>query len=369
MMDKGLCNSLQHRAVIQLFQAAHGVKISPAGIADIQSASAEDIVQISAAQGIAPMIADGLEQLEEIQLGIDRDLYIFFQEIREGNRVRNQKMKAQLTSAVAVLGNDDIPTVVLKGGCEFALPSYRQVHRRFIGDLDLLVPKTALRRAVSSLESQGYIETYQDDEFYRSPEHHEAPLVNESWPAAVEIHGTIGGKRGEQLLPADHIMKTAVETSIANLMVPTRLNRLVHLVFHQQVQNLGFQNRLISLRTLADLVALAADENHLHEARRPFEAFGLQSHFDGLLAMTDFILPDVLPSFNRNKDAEKWALAAITRMGTPRLVSVEMQVRKVMGWTWSYATDPRLRSIYRSKLSKSGRFKRMLGTLRNNRQH
>ncbi len=303
-MDHSLCKSLQHRAVLHLFRAAHGANLAARDIDEIQSAPANDLVQISSSQGVAPMIADGLEHLEDRELDIDNDLRIFFQEIKEGNRRRNQKMKAQLTEAAAVLGDVDIPVVVLKGGCELALPSYQHVHKRFIGDLDLLVPKSALKQAVSALESWGYFNAYQDDEFFSASEHHDAPLVNERWPAAIEVHQTIGGKSGEQLLPADQIIKAAEKTTVANVMVPSRLNRLIHLVFHQQVQHSGFQNRSLSIKSLVDFAALVVDEDHILAAREPFAAAGLHTQFDGLLAVTEFILPGQLPQIDHTKDAK-----------------------------------------------------------------
>lgn len=368
-MDDGLCNSIQHRAVLHLFRAAHGIGISAAGMAEIQSASANDIVRISSAQGIAPLIADGLDRLEIDHLDIDRDLTIFFREIRNGNRLRNLKMKAQLTEAASALEEKGIPVVVLKGGCEFALPSYRKIHQRFIGDLDILVPKAALGEAVSVLVSKGYADAYEDDRFYNSPDHHDAPLVNERWPAAVEIHQAIGGESGEQLLPADKIFETAEQTSIANVMVPSRLNRLIHLVLHQQVQHTGFQDRVLSLRTLADMAVLVVDEEHLLAARHPFEAAGLQVQFDGLLAVTDLVLPGLLPPTDHPRDAEQWARSAITRFSGPRSTTREFQTRKLKDWAWGFATDPERRSVYLSKLFSSGGIRRMLVTLRKFRQY
>ncbi len=367
-MDDRLCTSLQHRVVLHLFRAAHGAKLYARDIEDIQYVRGDDLVRISAAHGIAPTIADGLERLDINELDIDRDLTIFFQEIREGNRFRNQKMKAQLTEAAAILSDADIRVVVLKGGCELALPSYQQVHKRFIGDLDLLIPKTALRQAVSVLESKGYFDAYQDDEFYNSPEHHDAPLINERWPAPVEIHQTIGGEQGEQLLPAEQIIHTAKETVISNLMVPSRVNRLIHLVLHQQVQHAGFQDRILSLRSLADMAALVVDEDHIVSARKPFEAAGLQTHFDGLLAATDLILPGLLPSIDHTQNAEQWASTAIERFGSPRSTSREFQTRRLKDWARDLATDPGRRSELIAKLFSAGGLQRMMDNLRSLRQ-
>ncbi|MCP4407560.1 MAG: nucleotidyltransferase family protein [Gammaproteobacteria bacterium] len=368
-MDDRLCHSLNHRAVLQLFRASHGLKISAAGIADIQSASAEDLVRIVSYHGIAPMIADGLVRLEENQLGIDRDLRIFFQEIREGNRLRNRKMKAQLTEAAVILAEENIPVVVLKGGCELVQPSYQEVYKRFMADLDLLIPETSIMQAVAALESNGYINPYLDDEFFVSAEHHDAPLVNERWPAAIEIHHKIGGTSGEQLLPTHQIFKTAEETAIANVMVPSRLNRLIHMMFHGQIQHSGFQDRLVSLRNIADMAALIVDQNHIHSARHPFQTAGLQSHFDGLLAATDLILPGLHPSFDYSEDAEQWARTAIVRLGDPNRTSRELQTLKLKDWAWGFATDSDRRSIYLAKLFSSGGIRRMLGTLRKFRQY
>ena len=148
-------------------------------------------------------MADGLDHLDENRLSIDRDLRIFWQEIREGNRLRNQKMKAQLTEAARILADENIPVVVLKGGCELVQPSTQKFHRRFIGDLDLLVAKADLSKAMSALQASGYEDAYEDDEFFHSPDHHDTPLFNRRYPAAIEMHKAIGGKGGEQFLPAD----------------------------------------------------------------------------------------------------------------------------------------------------------------------
>ncbi|MEM6460758.1 MAG: nucleotidyltransferase family protein [Pseudomonadota bacterium] len=362
-MEDQLVQSLNHRAVLHLFRATHGIAIPDAAVADIQSASAEQLVRISSSHGIAPMMADGLDQLDEGRLKIDRDLGIFFQEIREGNRLRNMKMFAQLAEAAGILLDNGIPVTVLKGGCVLAELSRQQFHRRFIGDLDLLVANADMSRAVLALEASGYDDALAVDTFSHSPDHHATPLVNRRHPAAIEIHRSIGGKDGERFLPAETIIGTAEETEITNLRVPSRFNRLVHAVFHSQIQDSGYRDRVIVLRNIADLVSLAADRDHVEEARRYFGQAGLKACFDSILSATDILLPDKLPPHTREKDAETWARAAIRRIGTPRKASFDIQTRKVSDWITDFATDRRQRAIYGSKLLKPGRVQRMLQTL------
>ena len=45
-MEDRLCHSLNHRAVLQLFRAAHGLEVSPVARAEIRKVAAEDLVRI-----------------------------------------------------------------------------------------------------------------------------------------------------------------------------------------------------------------------------------------------------------------------------------------------------------------------------------
>ena len=367
-MDRSLCASIQHRAVLHLLRAAHGIDLTARDIADIEAAPAGELVSISSQQGIAPLMADGLDYLGPAQPDIDRDLRIFFREIRQGNRQRNEKMAAQLIEAAMVLGEGDIPVVVLKGGCELAMPSYGKLHKRFIGDLDLLVPDASLQDAYDALEAVDYFNAYESDEFYDSPDHHDAPLVAERWPAAVELHHTIGGKEGSRFLPARQIFGNAVTTEIDNVKVPSLHDRLVHLVFHQQTQHSGYDDRLVSLRTIADVAALVVDADHIQAARRPFVAAGIEGQFDGLLSLVEIVLPGIFPLAESTPGAENWATQSINRFGNPRDTTREFQTRRVKQWASDVASNPERRSELFAKMFSSGGLQRILKNLRSLKQ-
>ncbi len=367
-MDATLCSSVPHRAVLSLFQSAYGLPLKADAINDIRMAEGGDLVSISSGQGVAQLMADGLQDTADADLGIERDLRIFFQEMCEGNRVRNTNLREQLAEIGELFAQESIPLIILKGGCELVLPRYRELYQRLVGDLDILVPEDAGPAAMTLLQSIGYVSAFDNDKFYNSPDHHDAPMVCEDWPAAVEIHQSIGGEGGGRFLPTARIFETAVNTGHENVQVPSIDHRLAHLVYHMQIQDNGYADRVLFLRAIADTAALVDDAEQVHRVRDMFEAVGSRNEFDALIALAQLILPGVVPAIETSGDIRQWTNEAISRFGNPRATSREFQSRKLREWVTGFATDSDRRSVYLAKLFSAGGLKRMRRTLRSLRQ-
>lgn len=367
-MQATLCSSVPHRAVLSLFQSAHGLPLDEESIDDIRGSQGSDLVSISSDQAVTAMMADGLQNLPEADLGLERDLQIFFQEMRNGNRTRNEYLCEQLAEIGEVFAEESIPVVILKGGCELALPRYPHLHQRMIGDLDILVPEDAGSSAMTLLDSIGYVNAYDNDKFYNSPDHHDAPMICEDWPGAVEIHQSIGGEGGNRFLPTQRIFEDAEETVLENIRVPCLDHRFAHLVHHMQIQDSGYADRRLFLRAIADTAAFAEDEEQVARVRDMFASAGLLDEFDTLLALAQTILPVAFPSFEISARSRQWVEETVGRFGTPKATSREFQSRRVREWLTGFVTDSDRRSTYLAKLFSAGGLKRMQRTLRSLRQ-
>jgi hypothetical protein len=74
---------------------------------------------------------------------------------------QNQKILNELETLTYLFHQADIQAVVIKGAC-FALTIYPDIGLRQMGDLDILVPKSKLAKAVQIANSLGYEDTLPD---------------------------------------------------------------------------------------------------------------------------------------------------------------------------------------------------------------
>jgi hypothetical protein len=86
---------------------------------------------------------------------IPEDVSKFLKEVRARNRMRNQRLMAQLCDALRALNGAGIQPVLLKGAAIWASMPHAQFDR-ILTDIDLLVRPDQVDRAISALEQAGF---------------------------------------------------------------------------------------------------------------------------------------------------------------------------------------------------------------------
>ena len=158
-----------------------------------------------------------------------------------------------MVEVARILNLIGIEPMVLKGGTHLFDDLFGDLGFRMLRDLDLLIPETRLMDAVGVLLEHGYKIhgkgepwTYQFRMMYR-----EGDLV------VVELHRHVGEQR--HLLSPEEAFRHAVPLSAPSeprvlSLCPT--HRVLHSIFHAEIQNRAFELRWIPLRELVDLIYL-----------------------------------------------------------------------------------------------------------------
>ena len=246
----------------------------------------EQVLRHASAQFVLPAFAAALRDLGLIEL-LDEELGAFLSAVHAANVERNDELRDELAAAVAVLNRVGIEPVLLKGAIRLVDQLYPDHGWRMMRDLDLLVPKDKLVRA---LERAGYLRL--------DPGAFE--LGRPKALAQIDLHPEPFSTRAEAgLLSAAEILDGARPAAFGNgsVRLPAVEHQLVHLVGHCQIRHLGYAFGSITLRDRLEAAALfrwAGESINLEAVsarfgaagyRRPLSTFLLSLNDVGLCAV------------------------------------------------------------------------------------
>jgi hypothetical protein len=170
--------------------------------------------------------------------------------------VRRQAMAWDLTrdTILTRLSSAGVPTVLLKGAA-LRLTAYRDPAEREFVDIDVLVPKDALKTAMSTLEAGGYaIDSPERSDLYIAHHHH--LLLRHPNGTVVELHWALEPEASPFALDAAAFVADA-RTFATPGGISVAVPRPEHMVLHLSHQNL--ENGFIHLRRLVDVDRVVAN--------------------------------------------------------------------------------------------------------------
>jgi len=178
---------------------------------------------------------------EEATEGLERDYYTA--------AAQGMLAEQQLADVLRVLGEAEVPTLVIKGAAIGAF--YPDPALRPYGDLDLLVPQSCLERAEAALNRLDYWcskpKAWWSDTLYHLP-----PMVRDGGWLTVEIHWRLEQEGAVGRLPTRDLWARAVSWGVGG-QPAFRLDSVdmaLHLCQHAVVQH----RTHLGLRPLCDLV-------------------------------------------------------------------------------------------------------------------
>lgn len=135
--------------------------------------------------------------------------------------------------AAEALSGLNVPVVLLKGTA-YAAAGLRAGQGRFIGDLDILVPREAMKRVEDALLGAGWEwvkDDPYDDAYYRQWMHELPPMIHVSRDRMIDVHHTVLPLTARQTPDAAAMIADAVPITNALYMLSAE-DRVCHAVAH-----------------------------------------------------------------------------------------------------------------------------------------
>lgn len=245
---RGLCRVLSPAAPLDDPAAREAV------LGVVSAPSNWPAVALLAGSGLVTPALAGALRRKGLFERIPADARQYLQAMQELNRERNVLLREELHRVTGWLNDIDIRPVVLKGAINLIGEQYPGSDDRVVGDLDLLVPEERLEEAFEHIQREDYAVApgYAPD-FLRS-HHHAPPVLHGGKPVTVELHRHLCREALRPLLPTPSYLENAIELEWRGraLRLPGPTDRVMHTFLHDQLQDRGYANRHLSLRSLLE---------------------------------------------------------------------------------------------------------------------
>lgn len=317
----------------------------------LRATQPESLVRIAQSNHLHALVGKVLIEVAELREAVPRDLYLYFKTMYEANHLRLSQARKQLEQIDTAFSRAKIPCVVMKGGGDLLDPIHQDPGIRFIGDLDLLVPRELTETAKTALYEVGA--TTVPSAFSRSndsinqrgvalPQHHLPKILHSDWELPVELHLEVGRSPMDQILRAEEVLSRANATTCDRLMIMSPEDRACHLIAHAD-----HHSGELDLRSWLDWAELRSRCDPIAVQAR-FEKHGLEGVFA--------VFEDMFESLKSPDDGELLSLknpssaAAIRRFGGTRSRKIKYISRFFVSKTKALSKSPEYRGYVFSRL-------------------
>ena len=250
------------RALLGFIQPAGGPETA-ARVRDLPPQAWDETLAIALQHGVAPLLHRALQSGGALA-GLPDHVRTRLEEERRATAFVNLRKLGEFRRIARALRERDIPVIALKG-LHLAEPSYRDISLRLMNYLDLLVPRSQRRRALATLQMQGY--GFQEEaleyglkedrldatESMLNGKYH-VSLTNRRIGTVVEIHWTLADPLYPYTPPLEDIWCSAVPANVgdADTLVMSPEFLLLHVCAHLAYNHIF----AFSLRALCDIAEI-----------------------------------------------------------------------------------------------------------------
>jgi len=158
----------------------------------------------------------------------------------------NIRIKSQAEEAVGLLNSVDCTPMLLKGGLHLFEAPPEALGGRILRDLDMVVPGDALETCVDVLRQAGYVPEGEHDgwTYHYRPLHHKDKIV------AIELHVRAGEQRNFITVEDAWAQAVPIEAAGLKMVALAPAHRVMHNIFHSEIQDAGFALGEVCLRQL-----------------------------------------------------------------------------------------------------------------------
>lgn len=217
----------------------------------------ENFVHTASSYLLLPAVYYRLKTLKLTSI-LPADLDNYLENFCSINYNRNVKLLDEARAVSCVLNENNIPHVFIKGIALLACNIYDSPGSRMIGDIDLLVKRPDIPKAMAVLKDFGYSKqigfAYKNIGF-----RHEDRLVDKEKLAAVEIHNNILNAPHQNLIDPDDLFENSILES--GLPVPNSTHNCMIQVLTYQINDKGYFFNRIYPKSLFDVHCLNIPKN------------------------------------------------------------------------------------------------------------
>lgn len=195
----------------------------------------------------APALASALSR-KGLEDALPGAAIAYLGELFVSNRKRNLHIRRQIVEIGQALAPLDARPVLLKGAAYLFDDVHEDVGARMLADVDILVDERHLQPAVRALIARGYL--VQDAD--RAWSYHFLPLYRRGELAPVEFHHDLGEQRHVMRGSEARARAVPLLEPAAPLFVLDATTRLLHGVFHAELQDRAMELGTVPLKALLD---------------------------------------------------------------------------------------------------------------------
>lgn len=314
-------------------------------------------LEFAAEHDVSPLLASGLRNLPASQSAW-RKLLPLVEPLEAQTLARAEIYRTAAAKLIRKLDAIGVTAVMLKGAA-FCLDPWTRATPRIMSDLDVLIAPADLPRAVEALRNAGMTTAEDLAGFAEGLHHHFPALYDEEHDVFVELHVRLTQNAEQSPISPQQVFADVdvVHWQGQTFLLPSPGHRLMHLVVHDQVSNLGYALRRINLRAAADAMALQKGGRvDWSGIRNAFRAIGEERLFMTFVLSLNRLMALPLPfPASDFRSSEKWVTHAITALGDPPATWLTA-VRLARHYAAQFAAHPsRLRLLARTLVSPARR--------------
>lgn len=173
---------------------------------------------------------------------------------------RNKQIEVEVVEVCALLDNENIDVILMKGAASLFNGATQPISKRYMKDIDLLIPEDQQQKAYELLKRNGYAQDADYFEINANDAHHSPPLLKNN-TCYIELHRWLLVKHLNQVLETK-----AVWSNTQNLQLSDRLwvkelsptHQVVLSIAHSELQNGGYDQCHIDLHQLMNLHSIVS---------------------------------------------------------------------------------------------------------------
>ncbi|WP_439127569.1 nucleotidyltransferase domain-containing protein [Polaribacter sp.] len=271
----------------------------------------EAVVKLSTEHYVFPTLYCNLKKANFLSF-LPNDLVEYMKHITNLNRERNEQIIGQAKEINALLLENNISPIFLKGTGNLLEGLYDDIAERMVGDIDFIVSKKDYLQTIELFGFHGYNRVSKDDYSFPQFKHYDR-LQKENRIAAVEIHKELLIEKYAKEFNYEVVKKTVQNNN--GVQVMSFDNQLSLSIIAKQINDDGLHYKNIALRNAYDVFLLSKKTI----AKNAFSGFEtLREPLNNFLAICYTTFGEINSlNYNKTEESEKYISVFLNHLENP----------------------------------------------------